>query len=65
MITEKYTSQRSGLRERKRIEPARPTEPSVTEVWIPEEVLELWEIKQFGDKYVIISALICFFVSSN
>ncbi|XP_005095843.3 nucleosome-remodeling factor subunit NURF301 [Aplysia californica] len=47
---EKYTPQRSGLRERKRIEAARQTEPSVTEVWVPEEVLELWEIKQFGEK---------------
>ncbi|KAH9489881.1 hypothetical protein Btru_044487 [Bulinus truncatus] len=47
---EKYTPQRSGLRERKRIEAVRQTEPSVTEVWVPEEVLELWEIKQFGEK---------------
>ncbi|CAG5131375.1 unnamed protein product, partial [Candidula unifasciata] len=47
---EKYTPQRSGLRERKKIESVRQTEPSVTEVWVPEEVLELWEIKQFGEK---------------
>ncbi|CAL1541774.1 unnamed protein product, partial [Lymnaea stagnalis] len=47
---EKYTPQRSGLRERKRIEAVRQTEPSVSEVWVPEEVLELWEIKQFGEK---------------
>lgn len=24
--------------------------PSVTEVWVPEEELELWEIKSFGEK---------------
>lgn len=49
-ITEKYTPQRSGLRERKRVESPRQTEPSVTETWVPEEELELWEIRQFGEK---------------
>ncbi|XP_050394423.2 nucleosome-remodeling factor subunit BPTF [Patella vulgata] len=47
---EKYTPQRSGLRERKRAESPKLTEPSVTEDWVPEETLELWEIKQFGEK---------------
>ncbi|XP_053392915.1 nucleosome-remodeling factor subunit BPTF-like [Mercenaria mercenaria] len=47
---EKYTPQRSGLRERKRADSPRQTEPSVTETWVPEEVLELWEIKMFGEK---------------
>ncbi|CAC5424118.1 BPTF [Mytilus coruscus] len=47
---EKYTPQRSGLRERKRAESPKHTEPSVTEVWTPEEELEIWEIKQFGEK---------------
>ncbi|XP_061191322.1 nucleosome-remodeling factor subunit BPTF-like isoform X2 [Saccostrea echinata] len=47
---EKYTPQRSGLRERKRAESPKQTEPSVTEHWTPEEELELWEIKQFGEK---------------
>ncbi|RUS79321.1 hypothetical protein EGW08_012906 [Elysia chlorotica] len=47
---EEYTPQRSGLRVRKRVEAARQTEPSVVEVWVPEEALELWEIKQFGEK---------------
>ncbi|XP_025083493.1 nucleosome-remodeling factor subunit BPTF-like isoform X4 [Pomacea canaliculata] len=47
---EKYTPQRSGLRERKRVESPRQTEPSVTETWVPEEELELWEIRQFGEK---------------
>ena len=49
-ITEKYTPQRSGLRERKRAESPKVTEPSVTERWVPEEKLELWEIKMFGEK---------------
>lgn len=52
-LTEKYTPQRSGLRERKRAESPKQTEPSVTEEWTPEEELELWEIKQFGEKYAI------------
>ncbi|XP_033751700.1 nucleosome-remodeling factor subunit BPTF-like [Pecten maximus] len=47
---EKYTPQRSGLRERRRAESPKQTEPSVTETWTPEEELELWEIKQFGEK---------------
>ncbi|KAL4240135.1 hypothetical protein ACF0H5_000929 [Mactra antiquata] len=47
---EKYTPQRSGLRERKRAESPKLTEPSVTESWIAEELLELWEIKMFGEK---------------
>ncbi|GFN96955.1 nucleosome-remodeling factor subunit bptf-like [Plakobranchus ocellatus] len=47
---EDYTPQRSGLRVRKKVEPSRQTEPSVVEVWVPEESLELWEIKQFGEK---------------
>ncbi|KAL3875950.1 hypothetical protein ACJMK2_033849 [Sinanodonta woodiana] len=47
---EKYTPQRSGLRERKKAESPKLTEPSVTERWTPEEELELWEIKQFGEK---------------
>lgn len=47
---EKYTPQRSGLRERKRAESPKLTEPSVTEKWMPEESMELWEIKMFGEK---------------
>ncbi|KAK3091634.1 hypothetical protein FSP39_021392 [Pinctada imbricata] len=47
---EKYTPQRSGLRERKRADSPKQTEPSVIENWTPEEELELWEIKQFGEK---------------
>lgn len=50
VFVEKYTPQRSGLRERKRAESPRLTEPSVTEKWMPEESMELWEIKMFGEK---------------
>ena len=49
-LTEKYTPQRKGLRERKRPESPKQKEPSVTEHWIPEEELDLWEIKLFGEK---------------
>lgn len=48
---EKVASHRSGLRERRRPESPMNKGPTVTEVWIPEEELELWEIKQFGDKF--------------
>ncbi|XP_039292245.1 nucleosome-remodeling factor subunit NURF301 isoform X2 [Nilaparvata lugens] len=44
------TSIRSGLRKRKREEAPQSTEPQVTETWVDENKLELWEIKQFGDK---------------
>lgn len=50
LFLEKYTPQRLGLRERKRADSPKQTEPSVTEEWTPEEELELWEIKQFGEK---------------
>lgn len=45
---------REGLRERKKKnddeEQRRKRGPTVTETWINEEELELWEIKQFGEK---------------
>uniref|UniRef100_A0A8D8MA99 Nucleosome-remodeling factor subunit NURF301 n=1 Tax=Cacopsylla melanoneura TaxID=428564 RepID=A0A8D8MA99_9HEMI len=41
---------RSGLRKRKREETPVITEPQVTEEWVDESKLELWEIKQFGDR---------------
>ncbi|CAG2105775.1 unnamed protein product [Medioppia subpectinata] len=47
---EKSTPIRSGLRERRRPESPQLRGPSVTECWVPEEELELWEIRQFGDK---------------
>lgn len=44
------TSIRSGLRKRKRAESPQSTEPQVTEEWVEEDRLELWEIKQYGDR---------------
>lgn len=44
------TSIRSGLRKRKRPESPQNMDPQVSEEWVDEEKLELWEIKQYGDK---------------
>ncbi|XP_012254800.2 nucleosome-remodeling factor subunit NURF301 isoform X2 [Athalia rosae] len=44
------TSIRSGLRKRKRPESPQSTEPQVSEEWVDEDKLDLWEIKQYGDK---------------
>lgn len=44
------TSIRLGLRKRKREEAPQSTEPQVTETWVDENKLELWEIKQFTEK---------------
>ncbi|XP_076233089.1 nucleosome-remodeling factor subunit NURF301 E(bx) isoform X2 [Calliopsis andreniformis] len=44
------TSIRSGLRKRKRPESPQSTEPQVAEEWVDEDKLELWEIKQYGDR---------------
>lgn len=41
---------RSGLRKRKRAESPQHTEPQVSEEWIDEDKLELWEIKLYGEK---------------
>ncbi len=41
---------RSGLRKRKRAESPVETEPKVVEDWIPEESLELWEIRGYREK---------------
>lgn len=49
------TSIRSGLRKRKRPESPQSTEPQVTEEWVDEDKLELWEIKQYGDRYIAIN----------
>lgn len=45
------TSIRSGLRKRKRPESPQSTEPQVTVEWVDEDKLDLWEIKQYGDRY--------------
>lgn len=44
------TSIRSGLRKRKRAESPLHTEPQVSEEWIDEEKMDLWEIRQYGEK---------------
>lgn len=44
------TSIRSGLRKRKRAESPQPTEPQISEEWVEEDKLELWEIKLIGEK---------------
>ncbi|CAB0041624.1 unnamed protein product [Trichogramma brassicae] len=44
------TSIRSGLRKRKRPESPQSTEPQVSEEWVDEDKLELWEIKQYGER---------------
>ncbi|KAL7039025.1 hypothetical protein ACKWTF_009771 [Chironomus riparius] len=44
------TSIRSGLRKRKRAESPQQTDPQVNEEWIDEDKLELWEIKQYGER---------------
>ncbi|XP_025834373.1 nucleosome-remodeling factor subunit NURF301 isoform X2 [Agrilus planipennis] len=44
------TSIRSGLRKRKRPESPQSTDPQVSEEWVDEDKLELWEIKQYGEK---------------
>ncbi|XP_058463796.1 nucleosome-remodeling factor subunit NURF301 [Malaya genurostris] len=41
---------RSGLRKRKRAESPQQTEPQVSEEWIDEDKLELWEIKLYGER---------------
>ncbi|GIY55557.1 nucleosome-remodeling factor subunit NURF301 [Caerostris extrusa] len=45
----KSTPQRSGLRERRRPESPENKLPTVSETWVPEEDLDLWEIREFGE----------------
>lgn len=49
-ISTEVTSIRSGLRKRKRAESPQPTEPQISEEWVDEDKLELWEIKFIGEK---------------
>lgn len=49
------TSIRSGLRKRKRPESPQSTDPQVTEEWVDEDKLELWEIKQYGERWVVLA----------
>ena len=45
-----FTPIRSGLRKRKREEAPQQTEPKVTEDWIDEDKLELWEIRGYKER---------------
>lgn len=53
-ISETHTPQRKGLRSSalrpKKPEPAKQTGPVVIETWIPEEELDLWEIRAFSER---------------
>lgn len=44
------TPSRSGLRKRKRPETPQKTEKQVSEEWVEEDQLQLWEIKLFGER---------------
>jgi len=44
------TPSRSGLRKRKRAESPDRSDPIVTEEWVDEDKVELWEIKFFGER---------------
>lgn len=59
------TSIRSGLRKRKRPESPQSTEPQVTEEWVDEDKLELWEIKQYGDRYCIAINICCAYLMTK
>lgn len=43
-------SARSGLRVRRQTEEEEPKGPTVEELWVPENQLELWEIRQFDER---------------
>lgn len=52
--TSENTPSRSGLRKRKRPETPQKTEKQVSEEWVDEDQLQLWEIKLFGERYVFV-----------
>lgn len=43
--------QRSGLRERRQPDASILKRPVTSELWVPEEQLELWEVRLFADRY--------------
>lgn len=45
------------MRKRKRAESPQKTETQVSEEWVDEDKLKLWEIKLFGEKYVLVCVL--------
>lgn len=52
-----HKPQRQGLRSSsapiKPPEPVKPKGPQVIETWVKEEEMELWEIIQFGERFVV------------
>lgn len=48
--TSENTPSRSGLRKRKRPETPQKTEKQVSEEWVDEDQLQLWEIRLFGER---------------
>lgn len=50
LIIPEFTSIRSGLRKRKRAESPQKTETQVSEEWVDEDKLKLWEIRHFGER---------------
>lgn len=48
--SEVVTPIRSGLRKRKRAESPQQCEPKVFEDWVPEEKLELWEVRAYKER---------------
>lgn len=51
LFAECYTPRKSGLRERKRADSPTMQGPKMTEVWVEEDQLELWEIKSFAERF--------------
>lgn len=49
-IKKSTPSARSGLRARRQTEDEEEKGPTSEEVWVPEEQLELWELRQFDEK---------------
>lgn len=49
-LISEVTPSRIGLRKRKRAESPDKMEPVITEDWVDEEKLELWEIRYYGDR---------------
>lgn len=49
-VLAEVTSIRSGLRKRKRAESPQKTDPQVSEDWVDETNLDLWEIKLFVER---------------
>lgn len=62
-INSEVTPIRSGLRKRKREEAPRNIAPQVSEVWVDESKLELVEIKQFHERYILYLNIFLLFYS--